>query len=596
MTQQMGWTLAEWRQSYRNGSIEPRDALQGLRAALQDSDPAWIHIVSSAELDAQLDQLAALPHAPDLPLYGIPFVVKDNIDVAGLPTSAACPAFAHTPSADATSVARLRAAGAVVLAKTNLDQFATGLVGTRSPFGAVPNSFNPAYISGGSSSGSAVAVARGLVPFSLGTDTAGSGRVPAGFNNIVGLKPTRGRFSAHGVLPACRTLDCVSVFALTVEDAEEVAAVLEGFDAYDSYSRHPGQSAVLLGEQPRLGIPAQPQWFGDTQAEAAWASALNQLQALGAELVELDFSPMQELAQLLYGGPWVAERYAAIAPFIAQHGEQIHPVVRSIISQAEHFSAVDCFDAEYRRADLAREIQTLMQSVDALVVPTAPRLPTLAEVEQEPVLVNSQLGTWTNFVNLADCAALALPAGIRADGLPFGITLLGAAWQDAALAEFGKRWQRHTPWTLGATDRLAPAATGAQVHTAPNGYIRLAVVGAHLRGMPLNSQLTERHARFVEATFTAADYRLYALPNTTPPKPGLVRSSSGEPIAVELWDVPVQLFGSFVGLIPAPLGIGTLTLQDGREVKGFICEGAAIEGATDITHLGGWRAYIATRG
>ena len=594
MSQQTGWTLEEWRQGYRNGSIEPRSALQELRSQLHSNDPAWIHILSSTELDAQLDKLTLLPDAIDLPLYGIPFVVKDNIDVAGLPTSAGCPAFTYTASEDATGVARLRAAGAIVLAKANLDQFATGLVGTRSPFGAVPNSFNPDYVSGGSSSGSAVAVARGLVPFSLGTDTAGSGRVPAGFNNIVGLKPTRGRFSAHGVVPACRSLDCVSVFALTVADAEAVAAVLDGFDPRDSFSRQAPQPATFMGEQPRFGIPAQLQWYGDSQAKAAWEASLDQLRDMGVELLELDFSPMHELAQLLYDGPWVAERHAAIADFIAEHAEQMNQVVRGILAQASQFSAVDCYTSEYRRADLARQIQTLVQSVDALLVPTAPRLPTLAEVEQEPVLVNSQLGIWTNFVNLADGSALALPAGIRADGLPFGITLIGAAWQDAALAEFGRRWQAHAPWKRGATDDDLPPAPAS--NTVPEGYLRLAVVGAHLRGMPLNAQLTERHARFVEATFSADAYRLYALPNTTPPKPGLIRSAEGAPIAVELWDMPVHLFGSFVALIPAPLGIGTLTLQDGREVKGFICEGAAIEGATDITHLGGWRAYIASRG
>ena len=594
MSQQTGWTLEEWRQGYRNGSIEPRSALQELRSQLHSNDPTWIHILSSTELDAQLDKLTLLPDAIDLPLYGIPFVVKDNIDVAGLPTSAGCPAFTYTASEDATGVARLRAAGAIVLAKANLDQFATGLVGTRSPFGAVPNSFNPDYVSGGSSSGSAVAVARGLVPFSLGTDTAGSGRVPAGFNNIVGLKPTRGRFSAHGVVPACRSLDCVSVFALTVADAEAVAAVLDGFDPRDSFSRQAPQPATFMGEQPRFGIPAQLQWYGDSQAKAAWEASLDQLRDMGVELLELDFSPMHELAQLLYDGPWVAERHAAIADFIAEHAEQMNQVVRGILAQASQFSAVDCYTSEYRRADLARQIQTLVQSVDALLVPTAPRLPTLAEVEQEPVLVNSQLGIWTNFVNLADGSALALPAGIRADGLPFGITLIGAAWQDAALAEFGRRWQAHAPWKRGATDDDLPPAPAS--NTVPEGYLRLAVVGAHLRGMPLNAQLTERHARFVEATFSADAYRLYALPNTTPPKPGLIRSAEGAPIAVELWDMPVHLFGSFVALIPAPLGIGTLTLQDGREVKGFICEGAAIEGATDITHLGGWRAYIASRG
>jgi allophanate hydrolase len=593
MAQQFGWTIKEWRAAYLNGELTPRAAIEKLHVQLDTEDTVFIHVLSASELSAQLDALEALTDAATLPLYGIPFVVKDNIDVAGLPTTAACPAYAFTATQDSTCVARLRAAGAVVLAKTNLDQFATGLVGTRSPYGAVSNSFDDRYISGGSSSGSAVSVARGLVPFSLGTDTAGSGRVPAAFNNLVGLKPTRGRFSTTGVVPACRSLDCVSIFALNVDDAQQVAAVLEGFDSSDGYSRTPPPSTVMLPAAPRLGIPAAPQWFGDTLYEAAWLASLEQLREMGAELVELDFSPMQQLAELLYGGPWVAERYAAVAGFMDAHGDKMNPVVRGILAQARNFSATDTYLAEYRRADLARTIQTMMSSVDALLVPTTPRLPMLEQVEADPVGVNSQLGTWTNFVNLADCSALALPAGLRGDGLPFGITVIGAAWQDAALAEFGRRWEAFAPWRAGATGRTLPVA--APSTQAPAGHVRLAVVGAHLSGMPLNTQLIERHARFVECTFTAGNYRLYALPNTTPPKPGLIRASEGTSIAVELWDVPIDRFGSFVALVPAPLGIGTLTLKDGREVKGFICEGAAVDGATDITHLGGWRAFIASR-
>ncbi|WP_304639026.1 allophanate hydrolase [Pseudomonas sp.] len=591
MPQCNGWTLDAWREAYRH-ELKPADILDPLRAELDPKDPAFTYVVSAAELQDQIAHLATLGNPEALPLYGIPCVIKDNIDVRGLPTTAACPAFSRIAQTDAECVARLRAAGAIVLAKTNLDQFATGLVGTRSPYGAVPNSFNSDYISGGSSSGSAVAVARGLVPFSLGTDTAGSGRVPAGFNNLVGLKPTRGRFSTSGVIPACRSLDCVSIFALSVGDAEQVAAVLEAFDPADGYSRHAEPAPRFLPGEPRLGIPAALPWFGDQQSAAAWQASLDRLRAMGCELVELDFTPMLQLAQLLYDGPWVAERYAAIADFIESRSEEMNEVVRSIICKGRDFSAADAFRAEYRRTDLVREIHAQMEQVDALLVPTAPRHPTLAEVEADPVGVNSQLGTWTNFVNLADCSALALPAGLRSDGLPFGITLIGAAWQDAALAEFGRRWQKAQPWQAGALGR--PLPDPLLPNEAPPGHVRLAVVGAHLTGMPLNWQLTERHARFIESTVTSDCYRLYALPNTTPPKPGLVRADSGAPIAVELWDVPLQLFGGFVALIPAPLGIGTLTLGDGREVKGFICEGAAVQGATDITHLGGWRAYIAS--
>jgi len=590
-----GWTIDKWLEAYRSKGVVARDALQVLLAQLKVDDAAWIYIVSAAELDAQLNKLELLGDAKSLPLYGVPFAVKDNIDVAGLPTTAACPAFTYIAAADATAVALLKQAGAIVLGKTNLDQFATGLVGTRSPYGAVPNTFKPDYVSGGSSSGSATTVARGLVPFSLGTDTAGSGRVPAGFNNIVGLKPTKGRFSTTGVLPACRSLDCISVFALTVDDAETVATVMEKFDVADGYSRIAPAAATYFPNKPRFGIPASPNWFGDTQAEAAWLETLENISAFGAELVTIDFTPMFTLAQLLYGGPWVAERHAAIAEFMQEHAADMNDVVRGIVENAVNFSATDAYRAEYRRAELAREIQLLMKDVDALLVPTSPRHPTIAEVNADPVGVNSQLGTYTNFVNLADCSALALPATLRADGLPFGITLIAPAWQDAALAAFGKKWHSSVNLSLGATTQATPVL--CVKNTAPQGYVRLAVVGAHLTGMPLNVQLQERQARFVESTYTASNYRLFALPNTTPPKPGLIRCPQGKEnesaeIIVELWDVPVQQFGSFVALIPAPLGIGTLSLHDGREVKGFICEGAAVNDATDITHLGGWRAYI----
>jgi allophanate hydrolase len=589
-----GWTINEWLEAYRNSGLDAREALHNLRNQLvhnllNSSDASWIYIVSAAELDAQLDALVG--DAKHLPLYAVPFAVKDNIDVAGIPTTAACPAFTYVPATDATSVARLKAAGAIVLGKTNLDQFATGLVGTRSPYGAVPNSFNPEYISGGSSSGSATTVAKGLVPFSLGTDTAGSGRVPAGFNNIVGLKPTKGRFSAKGVVPACRSLDCVSIFSLTVDDAELVASLMEKFDEADSYSRKAPPAAIYFSASPRFAIPASPKWFDDSKAQAAWELTLEKMRALNVDIIEIDFTPMFELAQLLYGGPWIAERHAAIGEFMKNHANNMNEIVRSIVEKAVNFSATESFLAEYQRADLARAIHTLMNDFDALLVPTSPRHPTIAEVTADPITINSQIGTYTNFVNLADCCAIALPAAMRTDGLPFGITLIAPAWQDAALAAFGKTWHAATRLPLGSLDKKQPESISST--EPPKGYVRLAVVGAHLTGMPLNAQLQERKALFVESTFTAKNYRLFALPDTTPPKPGLIRTEGeGAEIIVELWDLPVQHFGSFVALIPAPLGIGTLSLKDGRDVKGFICEGIAVKGAKDITHLGGWRAYI----
>lgn len=588
----LGWTIAEWLSAYRDHAMTPATLLHELHAALSPDDNAWIYCASRHDIDAQLEKLAALGDAHSLPLYGVPFTVKDNIDVAGMPTTAACSAFSYIAERDAFCVALLKQAGAIVLGKTNLDQFATGLVGTRSPYGAVPNSFNPDYVSGGSSSGSATTVARGLVPFSLGTDTAGSGRVPAGFNNLVGLKPTKGRFSTRGVVPACRSLDCVSIFSLTVEDADRVATLLTVFDEADGYSRAHATTPVYFSTTPRFGIPALIDWFGDHQAKAAWEATLTRMSDLGVTLVPVDFTPMLTLAQLLYGGPWVAERHAALKTFMQNHAEDMNPVVRGIIEKATAFSASDAYSAEYQRAQLARDIGVIMQAFDALLVPTTPRHPTIADVNADPVAVNSQLGTYTNFVNLADCSALALPAAFRADGLPFGITLIAPAWQDAALAAFGKTWHSATQLPLGAVNKPQPPASISS--EPPAGYLRLAVVGAHLSGMPLNIQLQERNAIFVESTYTASNYRLFALPNTTPPKPGLIRTNEGAEIIVELWDIPVDRFGSFVALIPAPLGIGTLQLKDGRAVKGFICEGAAVAGATDITHFGGWRAYIAS--
>ncbi|MNU47084.1 Allophanate hydrolase [compost metagenome] len=593
-----GWTIAQWQAAYRDGA-QPEALLAGFAAApASPADNAWIRRVDRAGLDEQLDGLRLLLAAAGgdlsrLPLYGVPFAIKDNIDAAGWPTTAACPEFAYTPDEDATVVRRLRAAGAILVGKTNLDQFATGLVGTRSPHGAVANTFNPAYVSGGSSSGSASVVARGMAAFSLGTDTAGSGRVPAGFNNIVGLKPTKGWLSTAGVVPACRTLDCVSIFALTVDDAERVALVASSFDERDPYSRPMPPGACLpWPKAPRLAIPATLEFFGDAQAAAVFDDAVRALRADGARVEAIDFAPFNELAALLYQGPWVAERFAAVEALWKEQPDAINPVVRGIVEQAANYSALDAFKAEYRRAELTRRIHQALEGFDALVVPTSPSIYTIAQLQADPVTLNSRLGVYTNFANLADLSALAVPAGMRADGLPSGITLIGLAWQDRALAQFGKRWQARRGLPLGATGEPLPPV--AADNAPPADTVRVAVVGAHLTGMPLNHQLTSRYAAFVEKTSTAGDYRLYALANTTPPKPGLVKSDSGAPIEVELWDVPVTAFGAFVAEIPAPLGIGTLELADGRLVKGFICEPRGLEGARDITAFGGWRAYLAS--
>jgi allophanate hydrolase len=601
-----GWTLAEWQAAYRSGSLHPRALSEALD--LRADDPAWISRLDEAKLQSQLEGLAARldevsGDMSKLPLYGVPFAVKDNIDVAGWYTTAACPEFAYLAETDAEVVRRLRQAGAIVVGKTNLDQFATGLVGVRSPYGAVPNAFRPEYISGGSSAGSASVVARGIVPFALGTDTAGSGRVPAGMNNIVGLKPTRGWLPTTGLVPACRTLDCISILALTMEDAELVVNLTAGFEADDPYSRvMPASAPVGFAEQPRIGVRREPEFFGDTEAAAAYEGVLKMAEHMGAEIVPIDFTPFLELAALLYEGPWVAERFAAVEPLWRRNPDAIHPVVRAIVERAGSFSAIDAFRAEYRRAELTRLIQAAMAKVDALLVPTTPTVFTIEEVLADPIALNAKLGIYTNFVNFVDMCALALPAGMRADGLPAGITLLAPAWHDRALASFGVRWQRRLSETdngllLGATGRSYSALPETPRPPSVN-TIRVAVVGAHLRGMPLNRQLVSRGAAFAEATLTAKQYRLFALANSAPPKPGLVRVMEGEPgasIEVELWDVPADNFGSFTAEVPPPLGIGNLTLIDGRTVKGFICEPYGLAGAQDITSFGGWRAYLASR-
>lgn len=505
------------------------------------------------------------------PLAGLSFAVKDNIDVAGMPTTAACPAFSYQPDRDAEVVVRLVAAGAVPVGKTNLDQFATGLVGTRSPYGPVPNVHNPAYVGGGSSSGSASVVARGLVPFSLGTDTAGSGRVPAGLQGVVGFKPTRGWFSTRGVVPACRSLDCVSIFAARVRDAARVASVVGGYDPEDPYSRRPEPAAGFQVPTRRLAVPSRLGWFGDPVQEQAWEEALGRWRALGYTLVPVDPRPLAQMAALLYEGPWVAERVAGVAGFYPAQAARMDPVVRTIFDGAARFDASSAFRAEYRRRDLARIIGGLWSGCDALLVPTVPRVYTLAEVSAQPLETNAILGTWTNFVNLADLCALSVPAGYRTDGLPFGVTLVGRAWEDERLVVLGQEWE---PWC---------------------DEVRVAVVGAHLSGLPLNHLLVRRGGRLVRAVRTAPVYRLFALEEQTPVKPGLVRvADGGASVDAELWSLPRAAYGAFVAEIPPPLGIGTVELEDGSRVQGFLCEAWTTSGRRDITSWGGWRAWLAS--
>lgn len=556
--------ISELRAAYSSGTLTPADVVRQVFSNIWSSGerPVWISVRS--EEDVLADLAAADPAAP---LYGVPFAVKDNIDVEGMPTTAACPAFSRVAATSAFVVSRLRQAGALLIGKTNMDQFATGLVGTRSPFGACSSVYGEEFISGGSSSGSAVAVASGLVAFSLGTDTAGSGRVPAAFNNLVGLKPTRGLISTEGVVPACASLDCVSIFAGDVEDAMCVFDVAAVACESDPWSRAFVAPAAKTGPF-RLGVPPANhlEFFGDSEAARLFSESVERFRATGAEIVETDVSGFLDAARLLYGGGWLAERDHAFGDFLREN--EVDPVVKSVVLAADRLTARDVFEGFYRLQAVRSRTEPVWQTIDALLVPTTPTIYRHEEIAREPVLLNSRLGTYTNFVNLLDLCALAIPAGFRADGLPLGVTLVAPAFHDRILAQFAAGEFRRT------------------------GLVQVAVVGAHLSGQPLNSQLTERGARLVSGTRTSPRYRLHAL-ETTPPKPGLVRvGEGGAAIEVEVWEMPVEKFGSFVALIPPPLGIGSVELEDGSWVKGFLCEPLALADAPDITAFGGWRGYL----
>lgn len=592
------------RSEYRAGATVEAVA-QKLVTAIEAAgdDHVWIARRGVDELLAEARRLDGLDQAARqrLPLFGIPFAVKDNIDVAGLPTTAACPAYAYTPARSAPAVERLMQAGALLVGKTNLDQFATGLVGTRSPYGVARNPFDPAYIPGGSSSGSAVAVASGLVAFALGTDTAGSGRVPAMFNNIVGLKPSKGLIPTQGVVPACRSLDCVSVFALTVEDAMEVLQVASGPAPDDPFSR-----AAPAGFQAGLAVPpgrftfAVPQadqleFFGNDAVARLWRAAVSRLEALGGVRVEVDYAPFLEAAQLLYAGPWVAERTAAIDSFLAEQPQALHPVTRQIIEGGRRFSAVDSFNGQYQLAALRKRTDTVWQQAMVMLLPTAGTIYRIAELEAEPVKLNSNLGHYTNFMNLLDLCGIAVPGGFQDNGLPAGVTLVGPAFSESLLAGLASRMHRAAGVPMGATGRSLPESPGNAAIAFPR--IELAIFGAHMEGQPLNGELRALGAQLVGGLRTRDCYRLYRLPGRGgPDRPGLVRvNEGGAAIEGELWSMPLAALGALMAGIAPPLAIGTVELADGRQVKGFVCEGVAAQPAMDLTAHGGWRAYLASR-
>jgi allophanate hydrolase len=590
-------TIASLVAAHRTGARSPEQTIaQSFARIRAHNDPA-VFIALRAEDDALAEARALAGGDRDRPLYGVPVAIKDNIDVVGLPTTAACPAFAYQPGKDATVIARLRRAGAIVIGKTNLDQFATGLVGVRSPYGIPRNALRPDLIPGGSSSGSAIAVAAGLVPLALGTDTAGSGRVPAGLNNIVGLKPSPGLVSNAGVVPACRSLDCVSIFTATTDDAFAALTAIAGPDPADPYSRAVGlgePGAVAPGTKLGVPLPGQRLFFGDAASAAAYEAALARLVRLGLTVEQIDIEPFYETARLLYEGPWLAERYLTARALIASAPDSMHPVTREIILGGARPTAADAFAAFHQLEELRRTADATFRTVDALLLPTVPTVYTVRQVLADPIQLNSRLGTYTNFVNLLGLCGLAVPAAMRDDGAPFGITLLAPGGRDAELAAIGRVFHADTGLTLGATGEAQPPL--APITPAPRRHeIALAVVGAHLSGMPLNNELKALGARFLQATATTPDYRLFALAGTTPPKPGLLRvaAGTGAAIEVELWALSAAAFGRFVNAVSPPLSIGTLRLADGREAKGFLVEAAATDGARDISRFGGWRAYVA---
>ena len=588
--------IAFLKAAYAAGTLTPTAVAEKvIRRTADDPHRVWIARLPAEAIRAYAQALEGKDPA-SLPLYGIPFAIKDNIDLAGVPTTAGCREYACTPARSAFVVQRLIDAGAIPVGKTNLDQFATGLNGTRSPFGACRNAFDPETISGGSSSGSAVAVALGYCSFALGTDTAGSGRVPAAFNNLVGHKPSLGWLSSSGLVPACRSLDTLSVFALTAEDAEAVMTVAAAYDPADAFARPAEGHGFDFGNAAafRVGIPRAGQlaFFGNAEAERLYREAVARIANLGGECVEFDLQPFLDTAKLLYEGPWVAERYAAIRDFFDANPEAPLPVIREIVGGAKRWSAADAYGYGYRLKAYKRQCDDLLGAVDCVLMPTAGTIYRIAELEADPIRLNSNLGYYTNFMNLLDYAATAVPAGFQADGLPFGVTLFAPRGQDGPLLRLAARMQRAATDTAGRVP-LPAAWTPPRL---PSGQVRVAVCGAHLSGLPLNGQLTSRGGRLVAAVKSAPEYQFYALPGGPPYRPGMVRvTEGGGAIEMEIWELPAREFGAFVAGIPAPLGIGMVKLEDGGWVQGFVCEAAAAAGAEDITAFGGWRAYLASR-
>ncbi len=589
----LNFNLAALRDAYGRG-LDPVSVVAEVYARIATANDPGIFISLTPEGDANDMARALGAFSPNRPLWGVPFAVKDNIDLAGLATTAACPAFAYRPTESAFAVQRLIDAGAIPIGKTNLDQFATGLVGVRTPYAVPKNAFDAAIVPGGSSSGSGVAVARGLVSFALGTDTAGSGRVPAALNNIVGLKPSLGAISVRGVVPACKSLDCVSIFAGCVDDAWDVFEAMRLRDPLDAFQREiapgiPGQ----LAPQWRCGVPGKRdlEFFGDENAAAAWELARGTLAEIGAMPVEIDMRPFLEAARLLYEGPWIAERHAALREFLRTNADDLLPVTRAIVDGANKFSASDAFDAIYRLREISLATSGVMASIDALCVPSAPRAPTIEDVARDPLGPNAQLGRWTNFVNLLDLSALASPGPFRPDGLPAGVTFIGRRGADSRLASIGRAFHARAGAGMGKARAPVPEPIARQ---DSGDQIEIVVVGAHMSGMALNHELLALDAEFSRRAATRPSYRLYALAGGPPRRPGMIRCADGDGGAIEceVWRLSPDNFGRFVAKVPAPLSIGTILLADGSAPKGFLAEPEGLSGATDITRYGSWRAFV----
>ncbi|CTQ53289.1 Allophanate hydrolase [Roseibium album] len=591
------FTFQSLQDAYRKG-MEPQAVVEEVFRRIESVGDPGIFLFLFEKSEVLAAAIALGSHDPSKPLWGIPFVIKDNIDASGKPTTAACPAYEYLADEDAFVVGKLRDAGALLIGKTNLDQFATGLVGVRSPFTPPKNAVDPDIVPGGSSAGSAVAVGHGIVSFSLGTDTAGSGRVPGALNNIVGLKPTLGALSASGVVPACRTLDTISIFALTVGDAYAAYQAAAGYDPADAYSRQI-DTPDLGGVPPklRIGIPDEGsiEFYGDDIQAASFRDTVSVLQANGAEIAEIDFTPFYDVAHMLYEGAWVAERHTVIEDLMRDSPEAVHPVTRKVVGAALDLTATDTFRGIYRLKELARKTEPVLAELDLLLVPTVPTFYSVADLEADPIGPNSRNGTYTNFVNLLDMCGIAVPVAQRSDGRPGSVTLLAKAGQDGLLASLGSKLEHLAPHLLGATGWNLPKPP--ELLPAPReDEIALAVCGAHMSGMVLNHELTGRGGRFLERAETSNAYKLYALAGGPPKRPGLVRGepATGTSIDLEIWALPKSEIGGFLAGIPAPLGLGTVELFDGREVNGFICEGSGALGAEDISHLKSWREYMNT--